>query len=323
MTVRRRSGSRPAQSVDSDLARALEAMSAPELRAFVRTLLDELEDEQRARVVDSLMVRAVKGHAGWKPNRPSSGIVNDARSFAGAARRVRYADPGDVSEHLRLASKAFLAGDHASARAVFEALLLPIATVDIDLGQHELVDDVLSVDVHACVSQSVTSVYTTTPLADRASAVFIAIENVKGVGSLMNPIKDMEGVSAGALPDLGAFLPLWVKRLRRLRPSKDEWESDEERWLREATFRLEGVDGLERLARKTKRPQACLAWCEALADRGDWAGALHAYDASAALVGRSHWRGELLDGGALAAQQLGRPEATTRLERACGGSPRG
>jgi hypothetical protein len=167
----------------------------------------------------------------------------------------------------------------------------------------------------------VASVYRTTPLADRANAVFKAIEDVTGVGSLINPIHDMESVSAGALPDLGAFLPLWVKRLGRLRPSKDEWESDGERWLREAAFRLEGVDGLERLARKTKRPNACLAWCEALADRGDWAEALHAYDASAAFVGKSHWRGGLLDGGALAAQQLGRPDVTKRLERAWHAAP--
>jgi len=41
-----------------------------------------------------------------------------------------------------------------------------------------------------------------------------------------------------------------------------------ERWLREAVFRADGVGGLERIARKTKRPQACLAWSEALADLG-------------------------------------------------------
>jgi very-short-patch-repair endonuclease len=135
-------------------------MTAPELRAFVRAVLDELKDEQRGRVIDSLMTRAVRGDVGWKPNRPSPRIVNDARSFAHAAQQVGHADPDDVSEYLRLASKAFLAGDHASARAVFEALLIPISTVDIDLGQHELVDDVLSVDVHTCVAQYVTSVYT-------------------------------------------------------------------------------------------------------------------------------------------------------------------
>ena len=131
MKVRRLSRRPPAQSADPDLARALEAMSAPELRAFVHSVLDDLEDEQRTRLVDSLMARAARGPARWKPDRPSSRIVNDATSFADAARRVGYADPGDVNEHLRLASRAFLAGDHASARAVFEALLLPIATVDI------------------------------------------------------------------------------------------------------------------------------------------------------------------------------------------------
>ena len=78
----------PIRSTDTDLARALEAMTAPELRAFVRAVLDEFEDEQRGRVIDSLMTRAARGDAGWKPNRPSSRIVNDARSFADAAQQV-------------------------------------------------------------------------------------------------------------------------------------------------------------------------------------------------------------------------------------------
>jgi hypothetical protein len=86
--VRRRSGP---QSVDTDFASALEAMSAPELRAFARAVLDELENEQRARVVDSLMTRAVKGHAGWKPNRPSSRILELS------SRRMRYAAARDAA----------------------------------------------------------------------------------------------------------------------------------------------------------------------------------------------------------------------------------
>ena len=306
---------------DLDLDGALEAMTAPELRAFVHAVLDELEDERRAGILDSLMARAASGDAGWKPNRPSLRIIDNARSFADAARRVGYADPDDVSEHLRQGTKAFLAGDHAGARAVFQALLPPIAAADIDLGQHELVEEVLGIDAHACVAQYVTSVYTTTPLAKRAEAVQNAIEQIEGVGTLLNPITEMEDVSAGALPDLTAFLPLWVKRLGRRRPSKDEWETNHERWLREAVFRLEGVGGLERIARKTKRPRACLAWCEALVDRGDWAGALRAYDASAALAGKSHCRGELFDGAALAAQQLGRSDASRRLEGAWRAAP--
>jgi len=275
----------------------------------------------KAHIIETLIVRATKAASGWRPSRPSQRIIDEARSFAEAARRTGSADPDDVSEHLRRATKAFHAGNHASARAVFEAILPPIAVADIDLGQHELVEEVLGVDARACVAQYATSVYTTTPLRDRADAVLQAIEQVEGVGTLSSPIKDMEDVATGALPDLGVFLPLWVKRLGRFRPSKEEWETNHERWLREAVFRAEGVNGLERIARKTKKPQACLAWCDALAEQGDWAVALRACEAAATLVGRSHWRGNLLDGAALAAQQLGRPDRSKRLEAAWRAAP--
>ena len=296
-------------------------MSAPELRAAVRAVLEEFDEDVRASVVDALIARATKATSGWRPTRPSRRIVEEARSFAEAARHVGHADPDDVTEHLRRATKAFLAGDHASARAVFEAILPPIACAGIDLGQHELVEEVLGVDARACVAQYVASVYTTTPLRERADAMVRALEQVEGVGTLSSPIKDMEDVSAGVLPDLRAFLPLWVKRLQRFRPSKDEWETEHERWLREAVFRADGVGGLERIARKTKRPQACIAWCEALADQSDWTAALKASDAAARLVRQSHWRGELLDGAALAAQELGRSDLSKRLEAAWRAAP--
>ena len=294
---------------------------APELRSFIRTVVGGLDDDQRTTITDSLVARATQGHAGWKPTRPSARVVDTVRLFADAARRVAYADPDEVSDCLRQGSRAFLAGDHASARAVFEALLLPIAQGDINLGQHEMVEEVLNVDLHVTVAQYVTSVYTTTPLGGRANAVYSAITHVEGAATLANPIGDMEGVSAGALPDLGSFLPRWVKCLERVRPAKDDWDSPPEQWLREAVFRKEGVEGLERLARKTKRPQACLAWCEALVERGDWPAALRAYEDAAGLVGKSPWRGELLDGSALAAQQLGRSDVGARLEAAWTGAP--
>ena len=88
-------------------------------------------------------------------------------------------------------------GSAAAGEAVFEALLIRISTVDIDPGQQGLVDDGLSVDLHTCVAQYVTSVYTTTPLPDRP-AVFKAIEHVKPIGSMPSPIAEVKSVSAGA-----------------------------------------------------------------------------------------------------------------------------
>jgi len=190
-------------------------MTTPDLRSFVRTVLDGLDDGQRTTITDALVARATQGHAGLKPSRPSARVVDEVCVFADAARRVAYADPDEISDYLRQGTRAFLAGDHASARAVFEALLLPVARGDISLGQHEMVEEVLNVDLHVTVAQYVTSVYTTTPLDGRANAVYSAITHVEGIASLANPIGDMEGVSAGALPDLGPFLPRWAKRLER------------------------------------------------------------------------------------------------------------
>ena len=167
---------------DPEIVRALEAMSAPELRAAVRAVLDELDEDVRASVVDTLIGRATKASSGWRPARPSQQMVAEVQSFADAARHIGHADPDDVTEHLRRATKAFLAGDHTSARAVFEAILPPIASVDIDLGQHELVEEVLGVDARACVAQYVASVYTTTPLRDRADAILRALAQVEGAG---------------------------------------------------------------------------------------------------------------------------------------------
>src|SRR5688572_21453248 len=81
---------------DPEIDRALDAMSAPDLRAAVRAVLDELDEGVKASVVDTLIARATKATSGWRPTRPSQRIVEEAKSFAEAARHIGYADPDDV-----------------------------------------------------------------------------------------------------------------------------------------------------------------------------------------------------------------------------------
>jgi hypothetical protein len=316
---RPRRGIRPQDN--ADLESALDAMTAEELRSFVRDALERLDDEPRGQLMDAVIARAAKGSSGWRPENPSGRIVDDVKRFVEAARRIGYAEPQEVDAYLREGTKAFLAGDHTTARGVFETLLPPIADADIDLGQHEMVDEVLSVDVHECAARYVVSVYVTTPVEDRAEALCRSIDTVHGVGFFWQPLEQMERVATAPLPDFDEFLPRWVRHLEGQPPSESEWEGDRDRWLREAVLRLEGVTGLERIARRTKKPEALRAWCTELADRGQWAEALRAFDAAAELVGKSHWRGDFLDGAALAAQQLGRRDTTERLEAAWLGHP--
>lgn len=313
----RRSG-RPAGAAElslaseSDFDGALEAMSAEELRAFVRCILEELDEEQGSALEDALIAGAARGQAGWRPSGPSQRIVDEVRRYADAARRVGYGEPDEVDGFLRQGMRAFLSGDPVTARAVFEALLPPITEVEIDLGQHEMVDEVLTIDPQECAAQYVASVYWTTPLEDRAEALCEALDSVQGFALLWTPLEQMERAAAAPLPELDRFLPMWVKHLEQ-GPSEDEWEEDCDRWLREAVFRLEGVAGLERIARQTKSARALRAWCEAQLKRGDWVEALRAYDEAIKLVGKSYSQGYFLDGAALAAQRLGRRDVVGRL----------
>jgi len=296
-------------------------MSAEELRSFVQEALEQLDDRPRTALVDALIARAAKGSSGWKPSSPGNEIVREVETFTAAVRRIGYAAPEQIDDYLRQGMKAFLGGDYATARAIYQALLPPIAEGEIDLGQHELVDEVLSVRVYDCAAQYLVTVYAATPLEARPEALRQAISAVDGISTFWEPLREMERVATQPLSELDAFLPLWLARIEREPSSENEWEDHCDRWLREAVERLEGVAGLARLARQTGRPEALRAWCSALADGGEWADALDAYKEAVEVVGKSHSRGGFLDGAALAAQQLGRRDATKCLEAAWLGAP--
>ena len=144
---------------------------------------------------------------------------------------------------------------------------------------------------------------------------------VQGMSYLSEPIAAMEAVAINELPDLAQFLPRWIERLERESIPPRDWDTDRDRWLREAVTRTEGLAGLERLARSSRRPETLRAWCDAVAERGDWSRALNTYEAAAKLVKSAHWLGEFLDGAAIAAEQLGHVDFSKRLESAWRGAP--
>ena len=302
-----------------DLGAALDAMSADELRAFVRGLVDNLDVGLHAKLEATLLEHACRGTSGWRPSAPAKGLLAEVEAFVSAARRIHRADPEEVDAYLRQGVKAFLVGDFATARAVLGTLLPPLEEAEIDLGQQELLDEVLTESLSDCASRYAVAVYWTTPLEERADAVFEAMKTVGGGAFRATPLADMERVATKPLPGLEEFLPRWVTRLEREYSSEGPWESQRDRMLREAVSRAEGVAGLERLARASRKPEALHAWCSALAERRRWAEALRAYEEAAELAPSSPsslWRGDFLDGAALAASRLGRTDLSRRLEAA-------
>jgi len=307
-----------------DIEGALAAMSADELRELVRGLLFELDERAHGRVVNSLIKRAARGGSGWAPAALSGSDVSEILAFAAAAERVGHADPSEVDEYLRRGSGAFLRKDYAAAFRIFGALLRPIGEGEIDLGQHETVDEVLGVDTGECAAQYVVAAYMISVPEKRAAAVRSALDEMRGVGCFMEPLRDMERVAAEPLRGFEEFLPRWRALVQKETGSerRRDWESEEDRWLREVVRRMEGAEGLAQVARSTRRADDLRAWCQSLVEAGDWQAALPAFEEAAQLVAdKEYARGELLDGAALAAQELGRKDLPARLERAWRAAP--
>ena len=310
--------SRPAPDASTTEA-ALDAINADGLRALIRELIPWFDEALQARFVNALMDQAVRNGSGWVPQGPTDAVVEKAEAFAEAATRVGYADPSEVDAYLRDGSNAFLAKNYGAAFRTFRALLIPVGNADVDLGQREMLDEVLGVDPATCAAQYVASMYMTATPNSRGEAVLSAIDEVRGIGHFWAPLRELERVTTEPLPDFDDFLVQWkaLVEQRVQKDRRDDWDSDEDRWLREVVQRTQGPEGLAEVARASKRADDLRAWCRALIEAGDWQGALAAYDEAAELVSNTEYaRGDFLDGAALAAQELKRQDLPARLERA-------
>jgi tetratricopeptide (TPR) repeat protein len=310
--------SKPTPDASSTEA-ALDAMDAHGLRALILEMIPWFDDVLHARFVNALVDRAARTTPSWAPKAPDSAQVGEIQQFAEAARRIGYAEPSDVDAYLRQGANAFLAKNYAAALQIFRALLIPAGHGEFHLGQDEMIDEVLGIDPATCAAQYVASMYMTATPKNRGKAVLAAIDEMRGIGHFWEPLRELERVAIEPLPDLDDFLVQW-KALVEAKVPKDrrnDWDSDEDRWLREVVQRTRGPEGLAEVARASKRADDLRAWCRALVEASDWKGALAAYDEAADLVAdKEYTRGDFLDGAALAAQEIGHKDLPARLERA-------
>jgi hypothetical protein len=329
----RRSSTRIAGLMPAEIDEALSALGAEDLRAIIREIVPWLDERIGAQLANNVIDRAARCASGWAPAGPSDEGVKEIEAFGEAARKAGSADPSDVDTRLRQGSKAFLTRDYAAAYRIFRALLIPITDGAIDVGQHEMLDEVLGVDVATCATQYVVSAYMTAAPARRALAMHAAIETVCREGHFWGgPLREMERVLAEPLPGFDGFLPGWrallqqdIDAARQDDAGRDRYgrfDTDKEGWLREVVQRMEGTAGLAELARSTQRTGDLGAWCRELTAAQDWESALAACEEAAELAAEDEYaRGEYLDGAALATRQLGREDHPARLERAWRGCP--
>ncbi len=298
---------------------ALDALNADELRALVCDILPWLDEKTRAKAMSVLIDHAARGEAGWIPSGPGAELVAEVLDFVDAARREGCAEPSDVDEYLRQGMNAFFTRDYRTTLQIFRVLVVPISDCEIDLGQHELVDEVLGVDIADCAAQYVVAIYMMSAPTKRARAVKAAIDEMSAVGHFWQPIENIEQMAIEPLPGFDDFLSDWHYLLCDLTGEErnNEWDTEIDRWRREVALRLEGTDGLATIAKSSRRSSDLRAWCQALVEARDWEGALAACDEAAEIVAnKQNSTGDFRDGSALAAQELGRKDLPIRLERA-------
>lgn len=307
---------------------ALEAMDAEELRSLIRDIIPSLDDAAEIQLGNLLIDRAAHNASGWAPQGPSPSEVVKIVAFAEEAKKLAEAKAYRVDEYLRQGTNAFLNKDYQAAIEVFRALLIPAGNGSISLGHYEMLDDVLGVDVNICASQYMVSVYMTAMPSSRGQAVLSALDEMDRVGHFWEPLKKMEEAALEPMPQFELFLAQWrtlveERAMKGSRNHTDDWDRDahwdrnEDRWLREVVVKIEGSEGLARLARTTRRVSDLSAWCRAIVKTDDWKASLAVYDEASELVADTAYsRGEFFDGAALATQELGGEDLPKRLARA-------
>ncbi len=302
---------------------ALSAMGSEELRAVIVSILLELDDRAADRVAQMILHRGGRAGSGGSSAPADDADVTEAIAFAQAAQRSGYANPEDVDLRLRRGIAAFARKDYFAAQRIFGALLGPIAEAEIDLGQDELVDEVLTVNVADCATQYVVAEYMLSEPGRRAEKVRAAVGAICGIGTLGDLIQAMERVAIEALPGLSDFYPAWRAIIEKETDTsaQSSWDGEANRGLREVILRMEGVSGLAALARSTRRIRDLDAWCACLVEARDWKASLAAFEEASVLVGEGHRRAPFLDGAALAAQGMGIPDLSPWLEQAWNAQP--
>ncbi|MEM1414203.1 MAG: hypothetical protein AAGH15_04855 [Myxococcota bacterium] len=292
---------------DVELRAALDAMTAPQLRAVILALVPWLDRASEARVRQTVLEGASRGSGGWSPDRPSDAEFARLEALAGAIVDAGVGDPRMVDGVLLQGSRAFLAGDAATSRRLFEAMLVPLGVEGLDLGQHELESEVLTTSLGPCVRQYAVALYLTCPAEERAQAVEEALDDLRHLHFVSQPLRELETTALEPLPDFDAFLADWRQRMEaRAAGARNPWRRSGEGWLHEVVLRLEGTEGLALQARRSREPGDFHGWVRELIQRGDWAAA-RAANEEAAMLATGH-RAEFLDGAALAVQELARED---------------
>jgi tetratricopeptide (TPR) repeat protein len=304
----------PAQDREArELEKSLRALSKARLVAFVREVALGLPPRAYRTLLDRLRMAVVRA-GGKLPGARDPRLLDEVRDWCRRALEEGYAAPDQLDQLLARAGRAFLAGDRARAAAAFGALFELLA--EANLGQEAMVGEVLATDLAEAAARYLAACYESAPIARRAEALWAALETLRESVRIEEPLVAMEDALQGEPSHLREFLPRWVRWLRgRVESGRDRLASTDQPLaaLREAVGRLQGVDGLGRIARERGDERSYSAWARALVEAGRWDDAVAALEEAAASRGLRQWAARFHDDAARVAFHAGKAAETARI----------
>jgi len=308
----------------TDFELALAQLDAERLRTFLRSIDEAASGDAESSLAFALLEFAARELPGALLSAEDPELEPDTDRWA----RIASARPKpDLAECARLLSRArrqLLSGRHEVAKRCYEIVLTALAEIQVARGDVHILAPAL---VRPVVFGSyLTAVYEASEPESRASEVLEAVVRLSMVGPISSPLALMESASPRALEDLAAFTIDWANLLETHSEATDRVVVDvwtpSQALLAEALERLEGIDGIAKIARRSRDLAHFRTWMLRLADTHAWDMALDVVEEADGALDDPLGRALILDAGVvLAARASDRTRAAELAERALAAHP--
>ncbi len=244
-----------------DFYGAVRAMDAKALRSFLTTFGLSLPRDASEEFQLSLLEFAVRASKSVAFLSEDSELASDAQQWAKSARKSGEFVPAEMMALLRRTRRQVLAGRVEASRKVYELVIKTLLDLEFE-----------------CEPESFAGSYLVTVYeqedAHRISAMQAAVESLIELGGVSTPLALLEKAAIRPLVGFDAFLVDWAKAT--LEQAESSIGPANNSIVREAFERIEGTDGLARLARQSNDVGSYREWISRLTRAGQLHDALAA-----------------------------------------------
>lgn len=304
----------------ADFDGALERLDAQELRDFMRSAArSELSSRSLVEPFVEFAARR-RGGLDWAEDDPT--LAADTDGWARSTRRTQRVDLTWSESLLERACRMRLSGRPSNARRCFDVVLAvlaeaeagllgeqaPVSPRDLRISESRL-ETVEGLVTPLVFGSYLVSVYEDSARSERVAAIFDAVVRLSALGSVASPLKRLEEAAVRPLEGFDDFIRGWTDELESrtaagFGDSSFVW-TPAEALLAEALERVDGLDGVARLARRSGELAHYRTWIVRLADQSQWSAALDVVEEADGGLSDPFARATVLDAGSRFAHKIG------------------